>query len=113
MDSRNGGRECCAGAEGSTSPYSASKAALRSNSQALRWQLRDSHVKVIEALPPLVKTAMTEGRNNDAMAPAECARQIVQGVRADKTEIFIRKAKLLRVVMRVSPSLGRKIMRDS
>lgn len=60
-----------------------------------------------------VKTAMTEGRNEDAMAPADCARQIVRGVRADKTEVYIGKAKLLRVVMRVSPALGRKIMRDS
>ena len=96
-----------------SAPYSASKAALRSYSQGLRWQLRDSPVTVIEALPPLVKTAMTEGRNEDAMAPAECARQIVRGVRADKTEIYIGKAKLLRVVMRVSPALGRRIMRDS
>jgi uncharacterized oxidoreductase len=86
---------------------------LRSYSQGLRWQLRESPVAVIEALPPLVKTAMTEGRNEDAMAPSECARQIVRGIQADKSEIYVGKAKLLRVVMRVSPALGRRIMRDS
>ena len=96
-----------------SAPYCASKAALRSHSQALRWQLRATPVRVVEALPPLVRTEMTAGRNDGAMEPAACAQQIVRGLRNDRTEIYVGKAQLLRIIMRVAPSLGRRIMRDS
>lgn len=97
----------------SSAPYCASKAALRSYSQALRWQLHATPVRVVEALPPLVRTEMTAGRHEGAIAPEICAQQIVRGLRKGRAEIYVGKARLLRVVTRVSPSLGRRIMRDS
>jgi uncharacterized oxidoreductase len=97
----------------SSAPYCASKAALRSYSKALRWQLRSSPVRVVEALPPLVRTEMTAGRNEGAMEPAACAAAIVRGLRRGRAEIYVGKSKLLRVIMRVAPSLGERIMRDS
>lgn len=42
--------------------YCASKAALHSFSQTLRWQLEGTPVQVFELLPPLVDTAITQGR---------------------------------------------------
>jgi uncharacterized oxidoreductase len=41
--------------------YSASKAAIHSSTQSLRFQLEDSGVEVIELMPPGVKTDMTAG----------------------------------------------------
>jgi len=96
-----------------SAPYCASKAALRSYSKALRWQLRETPVRVVEVLPPLVRTPMTAGRNEGAMAPAACAEQIVGGIRKGRDEIYVGKSQLLRVAMRVSPAIGERIMRDS
>jgi uncharacterized oxidoreductase len=94
-------------------PYCATKAGLRSYTKALRWQLRDENVRVVEALPPLVKTPMTAGRNDAGIAASECADQIVSGLCSGCAEIYIGKSKLLRRVMRVAPGLGEKKMRDS
>ncbi len=41
--------------------YCATKAGLRSYTQAIRHLLKDSNVRVIEALPPVVETNMTAG----------------------------------------------------
>jgi len=96
-----------------SAPYCATKAGLRSYTKALRWQLRDEHVRVVEALPPLVKTPMTAGRNDAGIAASECAEQIVSGLCSGRSEIYVGKSKLLRRVMRVAPALGEKKMRDS
>lgn len=41
--------------------YSASKAAIHSYTTSLRFQLRDAGVRVVELMPPLVKTDMSAG----------------------------------------------------
>lgn len=97
----------------SAAPYCAAKAGLRSYTAALRWQLRDEPVWVVEALPPLVKTPMTEGRNDDGISAEQCAAEILRGLAADRREIYVGKSALLRRVMRIAPRLGQRIMRDS
>jgi uncharacterized oxidoreductase len=52
--------------------YCATKAALRSYTQALRAQLADTGIVVIEALPPVVDTQMTAGRGGTKMSPQDC-----------------------------------------
>lgn len=47
--------------------YCASKAFVRSYSQALRYQLEETSVRVFDLAPPLVKTDMTAGRNEGAI----------------------------------------------
>lgn len=90
--------------------YCATKAALRSYSQALRAQLKGTGVHVLEALPPVVETKLTAGRGSKKMAPEECARQIVAGIEGDADEANVGMVKLLQVVHSISPALARSIM---
>jgi uncharacterized oxidoreductase len=92
------------------SVYCATKAGLRSYTQALRHLLKDSNIGVIEALPPVVDTKMTAGRSSRKISPTACAAEIVAGIRNDKAEINVGMVKLLQVVNSISPSLARKIM---
>jgi len=91
--------------------YCATKAGLRSFTQSLRHNLRDSNVLVIEALPPVVDTAMTRGRvGGSKMSPAECAAQIVDAIESNKTEANVGIVKLLQMVHSISPALARRVM---
>lgn len=90
--------------------YCASKAALRSYTQAIRAQLAGTRVHVLEALPPVVATKLTAGRGNRKMAPAECARQIVVAMRRNAAEANIGLVRLLQAVHSLSPALARRIM---
>ncbi|MEQ1687662.1 MAG: SDR family NAD(P)-dependent oxidoreductase [Sphingopyxis sp.] len=90
--------------------YCATKAALRSYSQALRAQLEGANVHVLEALPPVVETKLTAGRGNNKMTPQECARQIMAAMEASAEEANVGMVKLLQVVNSISPALARRIM---
>jgi uncharacterized oxidoreductase len=90
--------------------YCASKAGLRSFTQALRHNLRGTTVRVIEALPPVVETAMTSERTGSKMPATDCARQIIAAIERGKDEANVGIVKLLQIVNSVSPALARKIM---
>ena len=90
--------------------YCATKAGLRSYTQALRAQLADTAITVIEALPPVVETKMTAGRGSKKMPAAECARQIVAGMENDTAEINVGMVKVLQIANSLSPALARRIM---
>ena len=90
--------------------YCATKAGLRSFTQALRHNLRGSKVHVIEALPPAVDTAMTASRNMKKLPASECAAQIIDAIESNKAEANVGMVKFLRMVYSVSPALARRIM---
>jgi uncharacterized oxidoreductase len=90
--------------------YCASKAGLRSFTQSLRYNLKGTRVHVIEALPPVVATAMTDGRPGKRMPAPECARQIVAAIEDNKAEANVGQVKFLQMVYSLSPALARKIM---
>lgn len=90
--------------------YCATKAGLRSYSQAIREQFKGTGVRVIEALPPVVDTQMTAGRDNKKMPPEECARQIIHALENDHDEANVGMVKVLKVVHSMSPALARRIM---
>lgn len=92
--------------------YCASKAGLRSFTKALRAQMAAAAwpIQVVEALPPLVDTDMTAGRGSRKLSATEAARQILVGVEKGKTEIYVGASVLLKVILRISPALGEKIM---
>lgn len=74
--------------------YSATKSAMRSFSISLRETLKDTNIKVFEAMPPLVATNMTEnlpGKAKDMkmISPEECATFIIKGIERNKYTINI------------------------
>ncbi len=90
--------------------YCATKAGLRSFTQAMRYNLRDTNVHVIEALPPIVATALTAERGKGKMSAKECARQIVVAIERNHAEANVGQTKLLRAIYSISPALARSIM---
>lgn len=90
--------------------YCATKAGLRSFTQALRHQLRDSAVTVIEALPPVVDTRMTAQNPRRKMSAPDCAAAIVDAIENGTEEAFIGATRILRVMSEVSPALARRVM---
>lgn len=92
--------------------YCATKAALRSLTRTLSYQLRETAVQVMEVVPPLVATAMTAGRDDGAIGPDRVAAATVRGLRRDKSRVLVGKSRVLSVIDRVSPALAARIMRD-
>ena len=90
--------------------YCATKAGLRSFTQSLRYNLRNSKVHVIEALPPAVDTAMTASRETKKLPAPECAAQIIDAIENNKAEANVGMVKFLRMVYSISPALARRIM---
>ncbi len=90
--------------------YCATKAGLRSFTKAIRYQLRETKVNVIEALPPVVETAMTASRAGSKMSPEACARQIVDAIEHDRPEANVGQVKLLKLVHSISPRLAEAVM---
>jgi uncharacterized oxidoreductase len=90
--------------------YCATKAGLRSYTLALRKQLENTPVHVLEVLPPVVETKMTAGRANKKMSATECARQIVVAMERNANEANVGMVKALRGLYSLSPALARKLM---
>ena len=97
----------------SSAVYCATKGALNSFSQSLRYQLADTNIHVQQAFLPLVETNMTQGRGSGKLTASAVAQSIKQGIEQGKVVNDIGKVKLLRVIQRISPALAAKIMRNS
>lgn len=89
--------------------YCATKAGLRFYTLALREQLKDTSVRVIEALPPVVDTQMNAGNPMKKMPADECARQIIAAIERGRDEANIGMTRTLRIVESIAPSLARRI----
>ncbi|MDP3673669.1 MAG: SDR family NAD(P)-dependent oxidoreductase [Novosphingobium sp.] len=90
--------------------YCATKAGLRSYTQALRAQLAGTAITVLEALPPVVETRMTAARTSKKMPAPECARQIVAAMERGAAEANVGLVKVLKAAHSLSPALARRIM---
>ncbi|HEV7233066.1 MAG TPA: SDR family NAD(P)-dependent oxidoreductase [Sphingorhabdus sp.] len=90
--------------------YCATKAGLRSFTLSLRHNLRQTNVHVIEALPPVVETAMTAARQTRKMPAAECAAQIVDAIESNSAEANVGMVRILRLIYSISPALARRVM---
>jgi uncharacterized oxidoreductase len=92
--------------------YCGTKAGMRSFTLALRHQLRKTRVHVLEVLPPVVETKMTDHRQGKRMPVATCARHIVRAMRNNRKEANIGAVKMLRVIHDISPIVAGLYMRE-
>ena len=108
------------------SAYSASKHALHGFFEALRMELFNDNIKVLIVCPGKIKTDISinaitgnGGTHNKmdysqakGLSAEECARQILNGVRNNKDELFIGGKELKAIwVKRFFPSLFTKLIR--
>jgi uncharacterized oxidoreductase len=87
--------------------YSATKAAVHSYTQSLRFQLEDSGVEVI-LMPPAVRTSMTSEFDEAGISTIttdELVKQTFAALRAGKTEIRPGQSNLLAFLRRLAPNL--------
>jgi short-subunit dehydrogenase involved in D-alanine esterification of teichoic acids len=93
--------------------YCATKAGLHNLSKSLRYQLAGTSVKVFEIIPPLVDTPMTRGRGKNKMTPEAVADEFMSGFKKNRFQIFIGKAKWLRLIGRIIPILADRILKNA
>jgi uncharacterized oxidoreductase len=98
--------------------YSASKAAIHSYTQSLRFQLEETGVEVIELMPPVVKTDMTaelaEGVGVTMITTEELVRQSFAALEAGALEIRPGQSKQLAFMRRVAPNfINRQLWKAS
>lgn len=83
-----------------TPTYNATKAALHSYSESLRFQLRETPVEVIELAPPAVATKLMPGHdeNPNSMPLADYIAEVISLLKADPSaeEILVERVKFLR-----------------
>jgi uncharacterized oxidoreductase len=85
--------------------YVVAKAGLRAFTQSLRFQLKDSHIKVFEMIPPMVDTALSKSAGAK-ITPQQVAVETLKGIERDRFEIQVGKTKSLVLLARISPSLA-------
>ena len=94
-----------------TALYCATKAGLHSFSQSLRYQLEHIAISVHEVFLPLVDTPMTLGRGSGKISAQYAADAILAGLARGNLNIWVGKARLIPVLNRLAPALGRKALR--
>jgi len=97
--------------------YSATKAAVHSYTQSLRFQLEGSGVEVIELMPPAVRTDMTSDFDKAGISTIptdELVKQAIAALRAGKQEIRPGQSNLLALMRRLAPSfINRQLWKAS
>ncbi|BCL69476.1 putative oxidoreductase DltE [Vibrio nigripulchritudo] len=91
--------------------YCATKSALNSFSQSLRYQLEGTNVRVLQALMPLVETKMTDGRGSGKLTSEDAAQRLISGIERQIEDNDIGKVKMLRWLMRLSPKAAANLMK--
>lgn len=93
--------------------YGASKAGLRSYTQALRIQLKQTNIKVFELTAPGAATTLSDkfkdAQGFDAsilMAPDKVIDSAIKGMERDRFEIYPGLARVMYIVSRLAPKLA-------
>lgn len=97
----------------SSAIYCGTKAAMNIFSQSLRYQLEKTNISVQQAFLELVDTPMTRGRGSNKISAEKAAMKIIHGLERDIPDHYIGKVNLLRILLRLAPSIARKILKKN
>ena len=92
--------------------YCATKAGLHSFSQSMRYQLKDTKVKVVEVLSSWVDTEMARKVDTKKISVERVARETLEGLAAGKEEIHIGSIGPLYFMFRLAPHAFWKWLND-
>ena len=85
--------------------YCATKAGLHAWTRSLRYQLRDSQVKIFELMPPLVETEMvTQFEGQKMVKPEVVSRALIKGLKANLFEITPGQSSQLKMMSKLAPN---------
>ncbi|XOV93620.1 MAG: SDR family oxidoreductase [Bacteroidota bacterium] len=90
--------------------YSATKAAMRNFTKALRYGLKAQGIKVLEFIPPVTDTGMTHGRDEQKMSPEELVRQIMPQLEKERKILTVTKMRFFLWISFLLPGLADKIL---
>lgn len=95
--------------------YCATKAALGSLTRTTRYRMEDAKltIGVMHVVLPLVDTPMTTGRGSGKMTPKAVADTIAEGIEKNRNEVWIGKARILRLLAAIAPGLAVTLLRNS
>ena len=101
----------------SNAVYSATKAAVHSYTQSLRFQLENAGVEVIELMPPAVRTDMTgefDEHGINMISTEELVKRSFAALRSGKTEIRPGQSQQLALLRRLAPNfINRQLWKAS
>ena len=81
----------------STAVYSATKAAIHSYTQSMRYRLKGSSVRVLELIPPWVQTDLLNSKDEPrAMPLAAFIEEALTVLGTDAEEVLVERVKMLR-----------------
>ncbi len=94
--------------------YCATKSALRTFGAALRYRCEDAAptINVIDVVMAYVDTAMTRARGGAKMPASAAARQVVAGIEMGSAEVWVGKARWLRLIHRWAPGFAGRLLRN-
>ncbi len=95
--------------------YCATKGALDSLTRTTRYRMEDGRlpIGVMHVVLPLVDTPMTTGRGSGKMTPEAVADAIADEISKDCDEVWIGKARMLRLLAAIAPGLAVRLLRNS
>lgn len=90
--------------------YSATKAAMRNFTTGLRLALKGRPLKVLEFIPPVTETGMTNDRTEPKMSPEQLVNTILPQMEREKQILTVPKMRLFLWIAFLFPGLAHKIL---
>lgn len=90
--------------------YSAGKAAMRNFTSGLQYSLKRSNIKVLEFIPPVTDTGMTQDRDGQKMSAKKLVERILPQLQKEKKILTVPKMKLFLWIAFLFPSLAHKMV---